>query len=379
MSSDIFDYPDVPDGVLKYTDRYVPSINFPKTNPSFIFRVASKSNEMGELFILNDGLDNIYYTKAEDIEQKILKYSEAYQNDPRVDLKSIMEDVTTSDISFTQLYQIANIIYWEKTSSSNKEEAFRELKCLFHTAINRSIDKKCKIWDLLQTGYSSVEQKKKKELVPTEFPKKVLLQLTELICYIADFLFPENFNNYVPGKNEISEGASYWDGSDFLAWGLEKKLWKPEVIVSDVNESDVDNASYIKIVPHAKFREYHRIIIPNDIYDIYEKNSPRVLRYGREQEAKKDSEQQEIKNKIKDYYNTPAAVFLDKKNWRDLKKPEGNCFVFEQDKEFLEKYKLKKNGSLDTIVAKIAIQGSIFWKVITESDFQKENKLKTKR
>lgn len=81
-------------------------------------------------------------------------------------------------------------------------------------------------------------------------------------------------------QKDPTNGATHWDGTDFLAWGLKSPYGKS----------------------HAKFREYKKITIPKAIYQKYldgtlQKYPNAKVRYSGT------------------YYAIPASVFNDKKNW----------------------------------------------------------------
>lgn len=81
-------------------------------------------------------------------------------------------------------------------------------------------------------------------------------------------------------QKDPTNGATHWDGTDFLAWGL--------------------NSPYGK--SHAKFREYKKITIPKTIYQKYldgtlKKYPNAKVRYSGT------------------YYAIPAAIFKDKRHW----------------------------------------------------------------
>lgn len=357
MNRNVLDYPDVPEVFLEYTDRFPSWNDMPKNNPSIIFRITASDREK-KMFFVSDGLNRIYYTKKEKIEEILLKYAEVYQNNPIVNLKELISDVIESDFKLTDIYQIVNVIYKERTTKANKKKTFEEMKCLFLTSVNKSIFEKKNLLKLLLTGYSSVKNKDNSVPAP-KFAESDMSIGNELTEYVLDFLFPEKYNNYIPDLNEETKGATFWDGMDFLAWGLEKKLWKEDTKVFELKPSEYYDEKFITILPQAKFRDYHSIVIPEQVYDEYKKNIPTSLRFPREQRGKPDKEQEKIMAVVSDTYRTPAAVF-DKSNWKTNKTGE-QFFVFIQDKEFIKKYGLKREGS-GSLVATAAVNGSIFWK-----------------
>lgn len=82
-------------------------------------------------------------------------------------------------------------------------------------------------------------------------------------------------------QKDPTNGATHWDGTDFLAWGLQSPYGGK---------------------PHAKFREYKKITIPKAIYQKYlegtlKKYPNAKVRYSGV------------------YYSIPDEVFNNKKNW----------------------------------------------------------------
>lgn len=87
--------------------------------------------------------------------------------------------------------------------------------------------------------------------------------------------------NDLTGGIDPTGHSTLWDGTDFLAWGL--------------------NSPY-KGSPHAKFRQYNHISISEDIYNSYLSGVQDKYPKGR------------VKY-YENYHNIPASVFQDKSNW----------------------------------------------------------------
>lgn len=117
------------------------------------------------------------------------------------------------------------------------------------------------------------------------------------------------------GKADPTNGATQFDGNDFLAWGTQYSPWGGGL--------------------HAKFREYSKITIGSDVYEKHLQNLLKLNPSGKVSWTKWD------------IINVPIAanVFLDKKNW------EAGMF----------QYKTGFNRPKE-IVATAAFGGSIFWK-----------------
>ena len=80
--------------------------------------------------------------------------------------------------------------------------------------------------------------------------------------------------------SDPTKGATHWDGTDFLAWGLNNPQGRP----------------------HAKFREYKKITIPKAIYDAYLSANLNKYPSGKVSYGGKS-------------FALPAKVYLDKNNW----------------------------------------------------------------
>ena len=155
---------------------------------------------------------------------------------------------------------IANIIKKE-SSHANNEDLW-----LAHTANNAAKKSKMSLYKKLMSGYSSVN-------------KKTALPSTNASSY-ANSARAAVINVLIGGADPTN-GASLWDGVDFLAWGL-----------SGPNSKS-----------HAKFRQYSSITIPLNIYNSFLSNVKG--KYG---------------NSVKYYgvsYSIPANVFSDKKNMNE--------------------------------------------------------------
>ncbi len=126
--------------------------------------------------------------------------------------------------------------------------------------------------------------------------------------------------NAVLGGIDFSNGATKWDGIDFLAWGLNSP-----------------NGT-----PHNKFEEYKAIYIEAGIYRNF-KNSiinseGKSVRYGGKS------------------YSLPASVFNDISNWKMPSLSAPWC-------GFMYSTGVKTSNSLD---ASAAYGNTIFWKVLKE-------------
>lgn len=177
------------------------------------------------------------------------------------------------------------------------------IECIYiaFTANNYAKRVKKDLHTLLMSGYSTMPKSEKTPLPDTpssgtENPKYRLARKGLLQVFL--------------GAKDPTNGATHWDGTDFLAWGLSSPYGKA----------------------HAKFREYKRITIAKPIYQAYLqgmlKEYPKAkVRYSGV------------------YYNIPASVFTDKKNWTT-----GN-FVYNTGSQVTQ-----------TLTATVTAGHTIFWR-----------------
>lgn len=151
-------------------------------------------------------------------------------------LKENGVNITNSEFSY-----IAYVVMHEAGASD-----FKELKCIAYTSYNRAINTSVKWKKILSTGYSSVPNKI--ELATSSKDEKSKLTRKALFYVLK-------------GENDLTKGAEFWDGTDFLAWGN-----------SETNPSNK--------LGQNKFDEYKFIEIPKDIYDSFVAANGSSTRYG---------------------------------------------------------------------------------------------------
>jgi len=201
----------------------------------------------------------------------------------------IYEEVTDLDIIHSDFCYIAYVV---KNESGQTD--ITELKCIAYTSYNRATKAK-KTWKgLLGTTYSSVPNKQ--EMSDNLTDNKSKLTRKALIAVL---------NN----ESDITDGAEYWDGTDFIAWGKDEQ--------TPYNKKGQN-----------KFKEYKFIEIPKDIYDTYLAANGTSARYTDKEnhvEGNDSGTHEHITEKVKvkgeeiekKYikYSIPEAVFLDDTNW----------------------------------------------------------------
>lgn len=169
---------------------------------------------------------------------------------------------TDLNITHYQFKVAANIIRHESVDGNRLEVLY-----IAHTVHNRAKEISTDIYSLLMTGYSSV---------PKSLKREMRTSLTDdgsnnTRAAVIDVLL---------GKEDPTYGATFWDGTDFLAWGLRSPNGTPQ----------------------NKFEEYKSIMIPMTVF--YEYLNNHCNKYPRDY----------VKYRGK-MFQYPAKVFLKPENW----------------------------------------------------------------
>ncbi|EPF79737.1 hypothetical protein F945_00625 [Acinetobacter rudis CIP 110305] len=179
----------------------------------------------------------------------------------------------------------------------------QECICLGFTASNRAKELSWALFKLLSTTYSSVPKSLKGTLlasaradIKSKNTRKGLLQS-------------------LSGYEDPTKGATFWDGTDFLAWGLKSPFQGG--------------------VPHAKFREYKKITINKHIYEKYRAATLKIYPKG-----------SVVYTKYNYISSVPSQVFIDPKNWST-----GN-FI----------YITNARNASKSIIATVCEGHTVFWK-----------------
>jgi len=183
-------------------------------------------------------------------------YSVIEVNESDGSTKNITKDL---GITHTEFKIIANIVRQEAGTADAQENLW-----IAHTSNNEASAIHSSVYDLLQTGFSSAGDKVN-GIATNDSSDRANAARAGVIDVLA-------------GGHDPTGGARRWDGTDFLAWGLNGPRGS-----------------------HAKFRQFATIDIPGDIYNTYE--SAQRTRWG---------------NSITYYgtrYTLPAAVFTNIANW----------------------------------------------------------------
>jgi len=191
-------------------------------------------------------------------------------------------------VTHDEFCTIANIVSQE--SLKNEEDLW-----IAHTANNSAKKRNMSLYRRLMSGYSSV---KKENKTPLASSNKSLNANSARAAVI----------NVLTGGIDPTGGAVLWDGTDFLAWGINQ----------------------------AKFKQYKSITISANIYNTYFRNNIAAYLSGITYR---------INNK-KITYQLPADIFIDPQNWK------GNTFKYTTG--------ARATGSIE---ATGAVGLSIFWKI----------------
>ena len=278
---------------------------------------------------VDDNTEYIYYSKEG-------LYLGGIESSPKVYLSTQGEyDKAKKDKKWSLINKESNLLKENEKSISNNDFNYisyvvkmesgdndlKELKCIAFASYNRS-KKVNKTWrGLLSTTYSSVPNKKLLSI--SDKDSKSINTRKAVISVLLN-------------ETDITKGAEFWDGTDFLAWG------------------NSEQNPYNKLGQN-KFDEYKFIEISKDVYTDFvgaqslsttypdKGNHTKGNEHGSHEHItikKKDKEVKKIKYKI------PAAEFTDNNNWKS-----GN-FYYETGVKVT-------NGISGTISA----GKSIFWKL----------------
>ncbi|HEY8366215.1 MAG TPA: hypothetical protein VIL57_03615 [Bacteroidia bacterium] len=185
------------------------------------------------------------------------------------DFNTGRDTIIEFDMTAREFHIIAKIIRLESLRGDADEVLY-----IAHTVNNRAKQLGTTMYNLLKSGYSSVKSYHKTELSPLD----TSYGARNARAAVLDVLL---------GNPDPTMGATFWDGTDFLAWGLHSPNGTPQ----------------------NKFEEYYCIEIPEHIYQAYLYNH--LLRY-----------KEQIVTYSRRTYEFPAEVFVRPENWKE------NCFEY---------------------------------------------------
>jgi len=199
------------------------------------------------------------------------------------------------NVTHTQFRIASNIIRHESVDGNKLEVLY-----IAHTVHNRARELSSDIYSLLMTGYSSVPGSLKKEMKTTSVDDGS----NNTRSAVIDVLL---------GRPDPTFGATFWDGTDFLAWGLRSPNGTPQ----------------------NKFEEYKSIEIPQEVFYTYLHNH--CNHYPRDYVK--------YRGRVFQY---PAKVFLKTEHWI------GDKFVYNTGYN-------QPFGLVATVTAGL----TIFWKTVS--------------
>ncbi len=280
---------------------------------------------------------DVYICKGKEV-KKNGKIEEVIAYNKPKQLKEGQNNMTHDDFC-----QIAYIVQHEADPINTQLE---ELKCIAFASYNYAKVRK-KTWrGLLSTAYSSVSNK-----IPlSENKNKTRDKLTRIALF-----------SVLQGDNDITKGAEFWDGTDFLAWGnTETNPWNK--------------------LGSNKFDEYKFIEIPKDIYEDYLAANGSSTRYKDKGNHPKTGDkgthihvEKKVKQKVVDANGNPVLDKNKKPTYKDVNTPHKIKYTIPAADFTNSNY--WKSGSFyyDTgvkttygISATISTGKSIFWKRTTK-------------
>ncbi|ATA90302.1 hypothetical protein ACI75Y_12655 [Capnocytophaga stomatis] len=318
--------------LLGKKDALVNKTGFQK--PRYFIEDVSDKKEKVVTNIEEDNVEYIYYTKdgeflggKEDSNKVYITTKAEYDKAKEkgewslINLEENLLKENDSEISNSEFRYICYIVKHEAGTTD-----LDEFKCIAFASYNRSVKIKKKWKNLLSTSYSSVPNKKEMDNgngIKNQLTRKAVISV-------------------LIGEEDITDGAEFWDGTDFIAWGASE--------TTPYNKKGQN-----------KFKEYKFIEIPKSVYDKYlnaqasDATYNETEKYCHNEETDSGTHQHFVKerkkgketvyeNKIK--YEIPETVFKDQNNWKT-----GDFY-----------YETSINTTYG-IIATIASGKSIFWKL----------------
>ena len=219
------------------------------TDPDGLWPIYSKDGS----YLGNDGK----YEKGKDLAYTGVAF---YDKNGKITGYGNLSLFTTNHTAFQT---ISAIVKHEGVTNDTNEYLW-----IAHTANNAAKESKTTLYKKLMSGYSSVPKLQKKPLSVSEKSVSARAARAGVISVMS-------------GEPDPTGGATLWDGTDFLAWGLNSPNGTPQ----------------------NKFEEYKSISIQGNIYNKFlnatlsKYNSGNVRYSGRN-------------------YKIPASVFTNSSNWR---------------------------------------------------------------
>jgi len=272
-----------------------------------------------------------YYNYNGNFEEKVTgqkngNESDVYACNGKGSEKDTFINAKKLKIIHSDFQRVCNIVKHEGLSDEENEYLF-----IAHANYNEGKDKGTTMLARLMTGYSSVDiEDKKTQLSDTA--------IDTLSRYSRKGVIDALLRDIDTSKADPTDGARFWDGVDFLAWGIDTEL-------------KADSSSK---TGHNKFDEYDFIKIKKSFYDEFvtkiKQKYPNGSPYKSLHNAKTDKGthlHKETKRGSRAIYAIPASDFSRKEYWTT-----GDFY-----------YKNKTKQATGIIATQVAGY-SIFWKEI---------------
>ncbi|MCL8536676.1 hypothetical protein M9991_07320 [Chryseobacterium gallinarum] len=227
-------------------------------------------------------------------------------------------------INHNDFQRVCNIVKHEGLSTEESEYIY-----IAHANYNEGKDKNTTMLARLMTSYSSVKTSDKETPLADS-------ETDSLSKYSRKGVIDALLRDLDSTKPDPTDGARFWDGVDFLAWGIDTEL------KADSNTK----------TGHNKFDDYDYVKIKKDLYEQFvakiKQKYPNGAPYGSSHNPKTDKGShihKQTSRGMRAVYTIPSADFNRKEYWTTG--------------DFYYKNKVKKNKG---ITATRTAGYSIFWK-----------------
>ena len=197
-------------------------------------------------------------------------------------------------IGYSDFGRVCNIVKHEGLSNEENEYIY-----IAHANYNEGKNEGTTMLARLMTGYSSVKMVDKKTALPDT-------AVDNLSKYSRKGVIEALLRDIDPSKIDPTDGARFWDGVDFLAWGIDTE------VKADSNSK----------TGHNKFDEYDYVKIKKSLYDKFvmkiKQKYPNGAPYGSSHNPKTDKGSHIHKNTsrgMRAIYTIPASDFSKKEYW----------------------------------------------------------------
>lgn len=284
--------------------------------------------------LLDDGISKIngyYYNfngfyEGHISDQKTGNESDVFSCDGKGSEKDTFLNPIKLKITHSDFQRVCNIVKHEGLSNEENEYIY-----IAHANYNEGKDKNTTMLARLMTTYSSVELVDKKTALSD-------VAVDSISKYSRKGVIDALLRDIDSTKLDPTDGARFWDGVDFLAWGINTEL-------------KADSTSKLG---HNKFDEYDSVKIKKSLYDEFVTKIKQKYPNGAPYKSKHDLTKDKGTHRHKETSRGPRAVYTIPAT--DFKKVE-----YWLTGDFFYKNPVKFSTS---IVATRVAGYSIFWKEI---------------